>query len=275
MTIIKINRRNLSAFSLLLNPGYLRQIQSGTLEAFGAVSEGVAAGILVFGVKQEGVFLLHEVIVAPPYQRKGIASELLTWFTQLSLDEGALILTSFDDEEDSAARKMLHRCGFKMMDSVAKNYVVTFEKLREMTALDHIKYVEQVKPIAVEEQFLWKRFCREQEEQKNALLSVSYMPEAAQELNLCIRSGTKLAGCVIGNRLSEEQFELSHACVGEKQPWALMPLLAVFRRNLLEMGKPSARLHMTAVTDVSARLMEKLLPEGYTCVGRKQAVFGK
>lgn len=160
MTIIKIHSKNLPAFSPLLNPNYFRQLQSGTLEAFGAVCEGMAAGILVFGVKQEGVFLLHEVIVAPPYRRRGIAAKLLTWFTQLSLDEGAVILTSFDDTPDSAARNMLHGCGFVIMDSAARNFAVSFEQPREITALDHMKYVERVKPIAVEEPLLWKRFCR-------------------------------------------------------------------------------------------------------------------
>lgn len=275
MKIVKIGRQNLSAFTPLLNPNYNRQLRQGLLEAFGAVKEGVAVGILVFGVKKEGIFLLHELVVAPLYRRQGIAGRLLHWFTELALDEGAPIVTSFEDVPESFAGEMLQGCGFAVMDSAAKSFLVSFEALRKITVFDHMKYVEQVKPIASEERFLWKQFCEKQKERGNVLPALSYSPQEAPELNLCIRSKAALAGCVIGNRLSEERFELLHACTGEKQAWALMPLLAVFRDNLLRMGEPSAMLSLTGVTEESVRLAEKLLPEGCQCTGRKRAVFGR
>lgn len=274
MKIVRIYEQNLSAFSPLLNPDYERQLRSGMLHAFGAVVRDVAEGILVFGVKKEGLFLLHDLSVAPAYRQKGIAAELLTWFTQLALDEGAPVLTSFDDTPDSAVRRLLEKCGFAVTDSIAKSFVVPLKALRGITVLDGMKYMEQVKPVASENGLLWKRFCGKQEERGNTLLSISYAPEAEPELNLCIRQGAEIAGCVIGKRLSENRYELSHACTGEKQFWALMPLLAAFRENLLNMGEPSAELSMTAVTEASVRLAQKLMPEECVCVGRKQAVFG-
>lgn len=152
MSVTRISKNNIEFFKDFLMESY--ELHSNNILKLGAIEDGTACGAACFEVNKT-VAELVSIFVAPAYRKRGIASEMLSTFSNLCAGTKTQALTvSFVDEENSGLHEFFKKSGFEIFEG-SESYITTLGAVSRSDGFK--KYIAEVKtvitPISFEEMF--------------------------------------------------------------------------------------------------------------------------
>lgn len=224
-----------------------------------------ACGVMVLSLADERTMLLHWLLVAPDYRRRGAGSAMLQLACELAGQMGMQILCAFSGEPetggDEAQSRLFQKHGFALERRTSGNYSISLEALgQEAFFQREQKLPGNVLTLAETPARLIETLNRTLEEQGLLLDGPVTKEQTAGDVSLVYTEENVITACVIFREPGEGMVELSYAYSGRKASMQMPALLLCAQRLLSRRYGPETELVIPCVTDTSRRLVEALAP---------------
>jgi N-acetylglutamate synthase-like GNAT family acetyltransferase len=224
-----------------------------------------ACGTAALSLADEQTMLLHWLLVAPEYRRRGAGSAMLQLACELAGQMGMQILCVFSGEPESAGDDPQYRFfkkhGFAMEQRTSGSYSVSLEALGREAFFQREQTISgSVLTLAETPARLIETLNRTLEEQGLLLDGPITKEQTVGDVSLVYTEEETITACVIFREPGEGMVELSYAYSGRKASLQMPALLLRAQRLLSRRYGPETELVIPCVTDASRRLVEALVP---------------
>lgn len=263
MEIITIKQEQLEAFSPLLPEEIAEQLQTQpAVLAFGAVMDGIPAGVLVFSLEERAVRLLW-LCTAEAFQAQGIARMLVRALTEkASADQQAFRLVADvpRPEQLHPAYLLLLGEGWMPVPFSLTSYSFTVGEALAQPFFQQEMKLDGVVPIGELPLSILREYSdrlAEQSEKGEAIPLPLNPADYEPNLSLGYVSHGKLEAVLLFQRVGEELIlRYGQANI----PLGFPKLLYSAGKRAMAQESPETRISLAAIGSVGRQITEKLLP---------------
>ena len=252
-----IGDKNIKAFYSLMNG---RTISEKNL-AVGAIADGKAAGVCIFEITDDILFLDY-IYVAEKYRRNGIASAMVNGFLkEVAYAEPAALHVSFPESMQDVLG-LIESLHFKLFrDGISyeidSNAFLNSEAMKKLMKRNLKNKVIRISEMTS----MQKKRLRKDLEKENLFADMADDPTLSKDLSIIIfDEKDKPRSCILAKEHEEEEYVVIHCLVNfGSDSYALMDILNAFSKLVVSKYDGGCKIYFVTMNEKTEKFVEKLL----------------
>ncbi len=252
-----IGDKNIKAFYSLMNG---RTISEKNL-AVGAIADGKAAGVCIFEITDDILFLDY-IYVAEKYRRNGIASAMVNGFlNEVAYAEPSALHVSFPESMQDVLG-LIESLHFKLFrDGISyeidSNAFLNSEAMKKLMKRNIKNKVIRISEMTS----MQKKRLRIDLEKENLFSDMADDPTLSKDLSIIILNEKgEPRSCLLAKENEEEEYVVIHCLVNfRSDSYALMDILNAFSKLVIAKYNEGCKIYFVTMNEKTEKFVEKLL----------------